>query len=151
MRYRLSAAFLAVAIFFGALAVHHQAQAADDADLLQAVVAQINAVRAAQGLGPVAADSRLTAAAMSHNADLGVLGRLSHDGFPARMQALGSDYGFVAENLAAGMPNAASVVQAWMQSAPHRANLLQPAVTAVGVARSDGAKVIWTLILAQRA
>jgi uncharacterized protein YkwD len=148
---RFAAVLLAAAVAFGALALNGRADAADDGDVLRAVIAQVNAVRASQGLAPVAADSRLTAAAAAHNARLAAQGRLSHDGFPARMQALGASYGFVAENLAAGQPTAASVVAAWMQSAPHRANLLQPSISVVGVARSEGPKVFWTLILAQRA
>lgn len=147
MSTRLVAGFLALIVFFAALALHQTARAGDDSDVLRAVVAQVNAVRAAQGLAPVAADGQLTAAAAAHSSQQAAIGRLSHDGFAARMQALGPRYGFVAENVAAGQPTPAAVVEAWMHSPAHRDNLLQPSVTAVGVARAGS---FWTLILAQR-
>lgn len=152
MRARLASIVAAAVFAFASLWLHQPASAGSDTDVLRAVVAQINAARAAQGLAPVVVDGRLTAAAAAHNSQLAAQGRLSHDGFGARMQALiAAGYGFVAENVAAGQPTPDAVVAAWLQSPVHRANLLQPVVSAVGVARSEGPKVFWTLILAQGA
>ena len=86
-------------------------------------------------------------AAQAYTRELAAEGGLSHGDFFGRMAALGPGYGYVAENLAAGMLGSANVVRAWMRSPAHRANLLQPAVTVVGVGRTGA---IWTLILAQR-
>ncbi|MBX6320240.1 MAG: CAP domain-containing protein [Rhodospirillaceae bacterium] len=114
---------------------------------LRQMVQEINAVRAQYGLPAVGLDGRLMQAAQAYSQELAAQGRLTHGDFMTRMRALGPGYGYVAENLAAGMPGSSAVVRAWMHSPAHRANLLAPVVTVVGVARSGA---VWTLILAQR-
>jgi uncharacterized protein YkwD len=124
-----------------------QSRAADSGAETRTMLAEINAVRAQFGLPAVGLDGRLMQAAEAYTRTLAAQGRLTHGDFAGRMAALGPGYGYVAENLAAGLPGSAAVVKAWMGSPAHRANLLAPAVTVVGVARSGG---VWALILAQR-
>lgn len=50
-----------------------------------------------------------------------------------RAQAAGYPSGFVGENIAAGQPDPASVVQAWVDSAGHCVNLMEPRYRYLGV------------------
>lgn len=59
-----------------------------------------------------------------------------------RARLVGYSFGHIAENVAVGFPNAETVVEGWMASKGHRANILERDVveTGIGVARSpDGA------------
>ena len=49
------------------------------------------------------------------------------------------------ENIAMGQPDVPAVVNAWMNSSGHRANILNPNVTKIGLAgyRSPGGSVYW--------
>jgi uncharacterized protein YkwD len=51
----------------------------------------------------------------------------------------------VAENIAMGQPHSSDVVQAWMNSPGHRANILNFGHRRIGVAafRSDGGAIFW--------
>jgi uncharacterized protein YkwD len=51
----------------------------------------------------------------------------------SRADYAGYGYGSLAENIAYGTWTAAQVVQAWMASAGHRANILNPALKEIGV------------------
>src|SRR5262249_50301074 len=70
----------------------------------QSMLTAINAVRAQFGLPAVGLDGRLMQAAQAYTQKLATEGRLTHGDFAGRMAALGSGYGYVAENLAAGIP-----------------------------------------------
>jgi uncharacterized protein YkwD len=63
------------------------------------------------------------------------LGRINAAGYPTAPDGAGG------ENMAAGMPSVSSVMQAWIQSPGHRANLLRPEWEHIGVGyaqRTDG-------------
>jgi uncharacterized protein YkwD len=97
-----------------------------------------NQARAAQGLPPLAWDPALAAAALNHCARMVAEGPLSHQyaGEPdlsVRAGQAGAHFNFIEENVAAGY-QPASIHQAWMNSPPHRQNLLSPAVDRVGFA-----------------
>jgi uncharacterized protein YkwD len=55
-----------------------------------------------------------------------------------RSHYVGYQYGRIAENVALGYPNAETVVEGWMNSKGHRANILNREVieTGIGIARS---------------
>jgi uncharacterized protein YkwD len=55
-----------------------------------------------------------------------------------RSHYVGYSYGRIAENVALGYPSAETVVEGWMNSKGHRANILNREVveTGIGVARS---------------
>jgi uncharacterized protein YkwD len=55
-----------------------------------------------------------------------------------RTEAIGYDYVLVGENLAAGLDTPQQVVQAWMDSPGHRANILEPQFTELGVGVRGG-------------
>jgi stress response protein SCP2 len=119
-----------------------------------AVVTATNAQRARHRLPPLGVDARLAAAAHAHSADMVARGFFAHadpDGrnVDARVRAAGYPYRVVAENIAAGQPDAAAVVEAWMNSPGHRANILRPEVTQIGVGRATGGIGLhWTQVFA---
>ena len=98
------------------------------------IVARINVLRTARGLRPLRVSRGLTAAAGYHTRQMGQLGFFEHESvngapfwrrierfYPARRGSWS-----VGENLFWESPDtsAASAVREWMQSAPHRQNLL---------------------------
>ncbi len=106
---------------------------------------ELNRVRRAQGLVPLAPSSRLAAAAASHSRSMATKGYFAHgsaDGsvFWTRIQRFypvgGYGYWAVGENLVWQAPelSATQTVQRWMKSAPHRANLLNSRWREVGLA-----------------
>jgi uncharacterized protein YkwD len=82
------------------------------------------------------------------------MGRMQHDGSDGsnagdRLQAAGFRWSSWGETVGAGQPSPADIVQAWMDSPPHKAILLG-SFTYVGVAKvvdSDGVPY-WTLVAA---
>lgn len=117
------------------------------------IVEMTNAFRSDNRLGAVVTNPALQAAAQSFADYLARSGAFAHtaDGRqPAdRALAAGYHYCMVAENIALHQSNrgfetldlAARAVDGWKNSAPHRANLLQPLVTetGIGIAKSTDA------------
>lgn len=117
------------------------------------VVELTNAERAKNGCGPLAINATLTTVARAHSKDMAVNKFFDHNSQDGRtpfdrMKAAGYTYSMAAENIAAGQPTAASVVTAWMNSAGHRANILNCKLTQIGVGvyRLSGSPygVYWT-------
>jgi uncharacterized protein YkwD len=110
-----------------------------------AVVAATNAERKDAGCDPVTLDSRLSAAAQGHAADMAANDYFSHtdqDGGDSsdRMHDAGFDGSRTGENIAYGQETAAEVVATWMGSSGHRHNILNCAYDRIGVgydARGD--------------
>ncbi|MFD8030262.1 CAP domain-containing protein [Streptomyces sp. NPDC048231] len=115
------------------------------------VLALTNAERAAAGLPPLAADRRLTAAAQAHSADMVARDFYAHTspegrGPLDRAAAAGSRHRAVGENIACGQRSPTEVVIGWMNSPGHRANILKPAFTHLGVGFAGGGRAgtYWT-------
>ena len=119
-----------------------------------------NQVRAQNGLPPLSVELSLIWAAQVHANDQAALNRLSHTGRhgDAGQRIVGQratrrDYRWSAwgENVAAGAPDAASVLNGWMNSPEHRANILNPSYTDIGVglAYSSNGTPYWTMVLAR--
>ncbi|MER6359061.1 CAP domain-containing protein [Streptomyces sp. NPDC001634] len=115
------------------------------------VIALTNAERAAAGLPPLAGDPLLTAAAQAHSADMVARAFYAHtspDGREPwdRAAAAGSRHRTVGENIACGQRSPAEVVRGWMDSPGHRANILKPAFTHMGVGFAGGGRAgtYWT-------
>ena len=109
----------------------------------------INEERTSHGLQPVAPNSDLRAAALSHSNDMVANGYFEHtspDGvtFLDRIAATGYTRArswVVGENLVWGLGTFStpqSMVTAWMNSPPHRENLLKPVFREIGVAAVPG-------------
>jgi len=110
-----------------------------------AIIEMTNAFRAQEKLGKVAANAALTQAARAYAAYLARTGQFSHtaDGRQAgdRIASAGYQWCEVSENLALHIDSrgfqsrdlARKSVDGWIHSPPHRANLVAPFVTEVGV------------------
>jgi len=111
-----------------------------------AIVEMTNAFRKQSRLGEVKRNAALTAAARAFADYLAKTGKFAHaaDGHsPAeRAKAQGYHYCLIAENLAMNLDSrgfesqalARETVEGWKNSPGHRANMLQTAVTEIGVA-----------------
>ncbi len=112
----------------------------------QAVIEAMNRERAAYGLAPLRVNERLSLAAEDRIADLFAKRYFNHvspDGMQPFVWAdrRGYLYTAIGENLAAGYRSAASVVDGWMHSPGHRANILGRDFNEVGVAIAAGSPV----------
>ena len=108
-------------------------------DMASDLVDQMNRERAAQGLKPLRVNESLSAAALDRIDDMFAKHYFSHvspDGIQPWewVDKRGYDYRAMGENLAVGYTSAASVVDGWMHSPEHRANVLKPVYEEVGVA-----------------
>ena len=106
------------------------------------IVEAMNRERAAQGLGPLQLDSRLSLAAEDRVEDMlskGYFDHVSPDGVSpfTWVQARGYRYRMIGENLALGYRNSQSVVTGWMHSPGHRQNILKSGFNEVGIAFAD--------------
>ncbi len=108
----------------------------DDVAGAQLLARQINADRAAHGLPPMAIRQDLTAIAVQHSRAMAAAGRIWHndelfsDSTRSRLRAaaLGENVGLD------GQGGAATSHQMYMDSPAHRANVLDPRFTAMGIA-----------------
>ncbi len=114
------------------------AQDSDAAAFAQEVVQLVNAERATAGLDALTAQSQLTQAAQVHSLDMGCNFFLSHTGSDGstpfdRMDRFGYYFSTAGENVAAGYPTPQDVMNAWMNSEGHRANILNAGFTEIGI------------------
>ena len=102
----------------------------------QEVVRLVNLERANAGLPALAMDAQLSAAAAIRAGEIDA--SFSHtrpDGTSCFtvLRELGIPYRACGENIAKGSPTPARVVEGWMNSAGHRANILNKNFTTIGV------------------
>ena len=102
------------------------------------VVDLTNAERQKAGLKPLAIHSQLMNVAEAKSADMAKNNYFSHNsptyGSPFdQIKAAGISYRAAGENIAQGQRTPAQVVQAWMDSPGHRANILNANFTHIGV------------------
>jgi uncharacterized protein YkwD len=122
---------------------------ADRADLAAQVVTLVNAHRTQLGLVPLVVSPTLTAAAEWKARNMAAYGYLDHDD-PAptartadeRVAACGYSAPSWGENIATGYAGAQAVVDAWLASPEHRANIERPEYRATGVGAA-GAPTYW--------
>jgi uncharacterized protein YkwD len=101
----------------------------------------VNQARTAHGLKTVRFDATLTRAARSHSAEMLRGNYFAHGAFRTRMIQFHVRGPFVGENLAWGddsYASPASVIQHWLASPEHRANLLRPTFTRIGLGAVQG-------------
>jgi len=121
-----------------------QSSAVPESQLQGALLAQINAFRAAHGLARLRVSGALDAVADGHSAQMARLGYFSHNSangqsFSARIAQAYSPRGYrswsVGENLVWGGPDigASRAFRLWLSSPPHRANLLDARWRDVGL------------------
>ena len=117
-----------------------------------AVLQLTNTARASAGCPPVTMDTKAMAAAKLMSADMASRGYFSHttpDGmdFGTRINKSGIQ-GAAAENIAKGQKTPAEVMDSWLGSAGHRANILNCSLTrlGVGVVRDSSGTLLWTQV-----
>lgn len=98
----------------------------------------VNAERAKAGLEPLVLDESLSVKAREKSRDMAKNNYFSHNsptyGTPFEMmQSMGITYRSAGENIAMGQRSPEAVVEAWMNSPGHRANILSPSFTHLGV------------------
>lgn len=115
------------------------------------VVALTNVERTAAGLRPLSADPLLANAAQAHSDDMVARAFYSHTSPGGaqpwdRAAAAGSTRRTIGENIACGQRSPAEVVLGWMNSPGHRANILKPDFTHIGIGLAGGGKMgtYWT-------
>ncbi|CUX82402.1 Cysteine-rich secretory protein family protein [Roseibaca calidilacus] len=105
-------------------------------------LAHINDARRASGLAPLALDAALSDVAQDHACDMADRGYFSHTtpGGRGLMDRARGQTGFcqLAENIARGQRDIPTVMGIWLRSTGHRANLLDPGLTHVGLGRAPG-------------
>jgi uncharacterized protein YkwD len=116
------------------------------------VITLTNDARVKAGCGTLRTEAKLTNAARAHSTDMATRNYFSHTGlngstFVARSTAAGYTTP-VGENIAWGYKTAESVMTGWMNSAGHKANILNCKAKAVGVGiayKADGTPY-WTQV-----
>jgi len=122
----------------------------------EAAASMISGYRKNNGLPEVTLDPDLTRMAQAQAEFMAKRDKLEHNiktPFVARLKASGYGAKAAAENIGAGYHTLAEAFSGWRDSAPHRANMLLPGATRIGIAAvpAPGSKyqVYWTLILAE--
>jgi uncharacterized protein YkwD len=101
----------------------------------------VNATRVSHGLQPLQLDAGLERAARSHSLEMLHENVFGHGDFPGRMSAFHLR-GTLGENLAWGSGpygRAQTIVEMWLASPGHRANLLRPGFRRIGLGIASGA------------
>ncbi|MEU3028713.1 sigma-70 family RNA polymerase sigma factor [Streptomyces incarnatus] len=117
-------------------------------DTVSQVVALVNKERASAGCSPLTADPQLQQAAQAHSDDMAARNFFDHvnpDGVDPgqRITAAGYRWSTYGENIARGQQTPASVMDSWMHSSGHRANILNCAFKNIGVGVHKGAGGPW--------
>lgn len=128
-------------------------------DHTERIIELTNIERQKAGLRPLSANPQLRVAARTYAETLVEHSCWSHTcgsvpQVEARAEAAGyADWVTVGENLAAGQRTPEAVVTAWMASPAHRANILDPRYTEIGVARALGGRqgIYWAQEFGTRA
>nr|WP_055567782.1 sigma-70 family RNA polymerase sigma factor [Streptomyces atriruber] len=112
------------------------------------VVALVNTERSKAGCGPVTSNDKLATAATKHSADMAARDYFDHtspDGKDPgdRITAAGYRWSTYGENIARGQQSPASVMDSWMKSPGHRANILNCDFKELGVGIHNGSGGPW--------
>lgn len=123
----------------------------------QEVLKLVNQARAENGLNPLSWADDLADIARAHSADMIERGFFSHtnpDGQSPfdRIKSNGISYRAAAENIAYGQPDAEAVMNSWMNSAGHRANILNENLKEIGMGavKDSNGTVYWTQVFVTR-
>jgi uncharacterized protein YkwD len=131
---RLAICFATVVLTLGLVPGVATAAVTNAAANNQKMLEFMNAERAARGLSPLSRDSRLDALAQSWANKMAAARTMYHPGTPQAMT--GAGYRSGAQNLAwhDSVLTGAWAHNFWMNSSPHRKNILDPAFTHTGIA-----------------
>ncbi|WP_344444331.1 CAP domain-containing protein, partial [Kitasatospora nipponensis] len=104
----------------------------------QQVLDLVNAQRAQNGCGPLTANAKLQSAAQGQSDDMAARSFFDHTnpdgaGPQQRIDATGYHWSTWGENIARGQVDPAAVMDSWMNSPGHRANILNCSFKEIGV------------------
>lgn len=124
----------------------------DDAELstfAQQVVDLVNEERGKAGLAPLVADGQVSQAAETRAREIEQVfshTRPNGSSFSTALEELGISYRGSGENIAYGQKTPQEVMNGWMNSAGHRANILNGDFTTIGVGyhQNDAGVGYWT-------
>ena len=120
---------------------------------IERTVELTNVERQRNGLAPLTLSVELRQAAQAYSVILATSGCFAHDCGPVpdmaeRLEQAGyTGWTAIAENIAAGYTTPESVIRGWMNSPGHRANLLSPHYTEIGIGIATGGGrfgIFWT-------
>ena len=120
-----------------------------------AAVSYMDEARSSAGLSPAAPDSRLEQAALEQARYMAAAGEMTHTtGFGRDFVSRKKENeikGLAAENVAYGAMDVSRVMKMWMDSPPHRRNMLDPRFNHFGVASAtDGEGTrYWAMVLGE--
>ncbi|MFG3343473.1 CAP domain-containing protein [Streptomyces sp. NPDC048018] len=119
------------------------------------VIALVNAERAKAGCGALTANATLTRAAQGHSDDMAARDFFDHtnpDGADPgdRVSAAGYPWSTYGENIAMGQSSAEQVMESWMNSPGHRANILNCNFKEIGVGIHNSGGPYWTQVFGAR-
>ena len=122
-----------------------------------AAASMISDYRRLNGLPAVELDPTLQQIAQDQARHMASIDKLTHDpgerGFTQRLKAANYDAARAAENVGAGYRTLAEAFSGWRDSPSHKANMLLPGATKMGIATAYAPKskyrVYWVLVLAQ--
>ncbi|MFE3494601.1 sigma-70 family RNA polymerase sigma factor [Streptomyces sp. NPDC059169] len=114
----------------------------------QQVLGLVNTERSKAGCGPLRSNDKLATAAQRHSDDMAARGFFDHtnpDGSDPgdRITAAGYQWSTYGENIARGQQSPSSVMDSWMNSPGHRANILNCSFKELGVGIHDGSGGPW--------
>ncbi|WP_290056360.1 CAP domain-containing protein [Amycolatopsis solani] len=146
MRIRKTA--VVVSLLFGSsLCLPAAAQAATSYPVQ--VLQETNKYRQQGGCPALIGNGQLTVAAQVHTDEMAKYRYMSHTGVAGdnpddRITGAGYKWSRWGENIAAGQRTPQQVVTWWMNSPPHRANILNCAFREIGIWYTSGARAYWT-------
>jgi uncharacterized protein YkwD len=119
----------------------------------QAAASIISAFRRSHGLGPVTVDADLMRFALAHARAMAAHNMMGHDvgtSFSERRRSIRARV--VVENVGAAYNNVSEAFASWRDSPSHRANMLDPDMTRLGIGAVPVSntyyKSFWALVLA---
>jgi hypothetical protein len=115
---------------FALVGATHAVAAGADYDFLS----DVNSTRQSHGLKPLTMVSDLHSVATNWSQHMASQGTISHN---PNLQSQGGNWQEIGENVGVG-PDENSIEQAFMNSSPHRANILNPDYTQVGIGTATG-------------
>jgi len=114
----------------------------------------VNALREANGVGPLILDERLTAAAATHSRDMSVQNRPWHFGSDGsspvdRIRRVGYQGELVGETISETYETELETLAAWMEEEVTRRVILNPEATRMGFdwLQEPGGRIWWTMVL----
>ncbi|MGP3985842.1 CAP domain-containing protein [Streptomyces sp. 3N207] len=116
--------------------------ASGSSGLQDQIVGLVNEERQKAGCKPVTADAKLTKAAQAHSEDMAEHSNMSHTGSDGsspddRIERAGYSWSTYGENVAYGYSSPESVMEGWMNSSGHRANILNCDFKEIGVGHAQ--------------